>query len=127
MHDLAQLAALLYVAIVAGVIVFLVCLIAGAPWGRLTQGGRYEGALPAPGRITAGLSVPLLVCMSAGITSTAAMPPNWSSWTGWAALAVQMLSTVLNWITPSRAEKRLWGPVTAIMLGLAAYVVLSGR
>ena len=117
---------MLYVAIVAGVIAFQLCLVAGAPWGRLTQGGRYNGTLPAPGRVAAGLSIPLLVCLAAGIASAAGLPPDWPRWTAWAALTVQALSTLLNWITPSRAERLLWGPVTAIMLVLAAYVVFGG-
>jgi hypothetical protein len=117
---------LLYVLVVAGVIIFQFCLIAGAPWGRLTQGGRHEGALPAPARIAAGLSVFLLACMGASISSAAGMLPGWPGWTGWAALGVQVLSTVLNWITPSRAERHLWGPITAGMLGLAVYVVFCG-
>jgi len=33
------------------------------------------------------------------------------------------LSTTLNWITPSQKERFLWGPITSIMLLLAAYVV----
>lgn len=119
-------AAMLYVAIIAGAIVFQFCLIAGAPWGRLTQGGRFEGALPASGRVAAGLSVPLLLIMGAGVASAAEMPPNWPGWVAWVVLAVQTLSTFMNWITPSRAERRLWGPVTAVMLGLAAYVVFAG-
>jgi hypothetical protein len=119
-------AALLYALIVAGIVVFQFCLIAGAPWGRLTQGGRHEGALPASGRIAAGLSTVLLACMAAGITSAAGLVPNGPGWTGWAALGVQTLSTLMNWITRSRAERNLWGPVTAVMLGLAVYVVLGG-
>ena len=122
---MTQTAAMLYMGIVGLVIVFQLCLIAGAPWGQLTQGGRYEGTLPLLGRITAGLSVPLLACMAAGIASAAGMPPNWSRWTGWVALVVQALSTLLNWITPSRAERLLWGPVTLVMLALAAFVVLG--
>jgi hypothetical protein len=123
---MTQIAAILYVAIVAGVILFQLCLIAGAPWGHLTQGGRYGPALPAIGRVAAGLSIPLLICMAAGVASAAGMPPNWPMWTAWAALTVQALSTLLNWITPSRAEKLLWGPVTAVMLVLAVYAVLDG-
>lgn len=118
-----QIAAISYVIIVAGVIVFQFCLIAGAPWGRLTQGGRHEGALPVAGRVAAALSVPLLVCMGAGIVSAAGMTPNWPMWTAYVALSVQALSTTLNWITPSRAERLLWGPVTAVMLVLAGFVI----
>ena len=120
-----QIAAILYVIVVAGVMVFQFCLIGGAPWGRLTQGGRYEGVLPVPGRIAAGLSIPLLVCMGAGIASAAGMTPNWPKWAAHAVLAVQALSTFLNWITLSRAERLLWGPVTTVMLALAVYVVFG--
>lgn len=122
---MSQIAAMSYVIIVSGVIVFQVFLIAGAPWGRLTQGGRYEGTLPVAGRVGAALSILLLVFMGSGIASAAGVMPNWSMWTAYAALAVQALSTALNLVTPSRAERRLWGPVTALMLVLAAYVVFS--
>lgn len=120
------MAAIVYGVIVGGVIVFQLCLIGGAPWGRLTQGGRYEGALPSSGRVVAGLSIPVLGCMGAGVFSAAGMPPSWPAWTAWAAMSVQALSAGLNWITPSRAEKRLWAPVTGVMLGLAALVVFGG-
>lgn len=121
-----QAAAAAYLLIISAVIVFQFCLIAGAPWGHLTQGGRYDRALPIPGRVAAGLSVLLLICMAASITSAAGMAPGWPSWTGWAAVGVQVLSTVLNWITPSAAERRLWRPVTTVMLALAVVTVAGG-
>ena len=122
---MTQAAVFVFGFIIAAVLVFQVCLIAGAPWGRLTQGGRNEGVLPASGRVAAFLSIPLLLCMFAGIASAAGMPPNWPAWTGWVALCVQALSTVLNWITPSRPERLLWGPITTAMLLLAGYAVLA--
>ena len=125
MADIVQSVVFLYGLIIACVVVFQVCLIAGAPWGRLTQGGRYEGALPLPGRIAAVVSMPLLLFMFAGIASAAGLPPNWPAWTGWLALGVQVLSTLVNWITPSRPERLLWGPVTTVMLLLAGYAVFA--
>jgi len=119
-------AATLYSVIVAFVVLFQFCLIGGAPWGRLTQGGQHDGALPASGRIVAGISVPLLIFMAAGIDSAAGTFPHWPLWTGWLALGVQSLGTLMNWITPSRPERRLWGPITSVMLGLASWVVLNG-
>ena len=76
-----------------------------------------------PGRIAAVLSVPLLICMGAGVTSAAGMSPNWPPWSAYVVLVVQTLSTIVNWVTPSRAERHLWGPIAAVMLGLAVYVV----
>ena len=120
---LEQMAAILYALIIALVVLFQVCLIFGAPWGQITQGGRYEGPLPVGGRVVATLSVPTLIFMGASITSAAGLMPNWADWTAYAAIAVQALSTTLNWITPSQKERFLWGPITSIMLLLAAYVV----
>ena len=120
---LEQMAAILYALIIALVVLFQVCLIFGAPWGQITQGGRYEGSLPVGGRVVATLSVPTLIFMGASITSAAGLVPNWADWTAYAAIAVQALSTTLNWITPSQKERFLWGPITSIMLLLAAYVV----
>ena len=120
---LEQMAAILYALIIALVVLFQVCLIFGAPWGQITQGGRYEGPLPVGGRVVATLSVPTLIFMAASIISAAGLVPNWTDWTAYAAIAVQALSTTLNWITPSQKERFLWGPITSIMLLLAAYVV----
>lgn len=120
---LEQMAAILYALIIALVVLFQLCLIFGAPWGQITQGGRYEGPLPVGGRVVATLNVPTLIFMGASITSAAGLMPNWADWTTYAAIAVQALSTTLNWITPSQKERFLWGPITSIMLLLAAYVV----
>lgn len=113
-----------YVAACALVVTFQLALVAGAPWGRLTQGGRHEGVLPLQGRIAAGVSVVLLSAMASAILSATGAWPHWSAWTGWAALGVQGLSTLMNWATPSIPERKLWGPTNTVMLGLAAAVML---
>ena len=123
--NLPVTAAMIYTLMVTGVVVFQCCLIAGAPWGHLTQGGQRQGQLSMSGRIVAFLSIPLLLFMGAGITSAAGLWPDWATWTGWTALAVQAVVTCLNWITRSRSERQLWGPITSVMAGLAAYVLAS--
>lgn len=54
-------AAQLCCAILGVVVLFQVALIAGAPWGQFTQGGRYDGALPVRGRGVALISVVVLI------------------------------------------------------------------
>lgn len=122
---MTQTAAIVYSLIIAGVIVFQFCLIAGAPWGHLTQGGRNEGALPVAGRTAAAVSALLLAAMAGAMMSAASLVPNWPIWTAYIALAIQLLSTLMNLITPSRAERLLWGPITVVMLALASFVVIS--
>ena len=120
-----EISAACYVCIVLLVIVWQVCLIGGAPWGHLTQGGGHIGALPPNGRVVAAFSIPILALMAAGIASAASLYPHWAPWTGLVAVTVQTVVTTLNWITPSKPERLLWAPITSIMLMLASYVVLS--
>jgi len=115
-------AAILYAVICTGVIAFQCCLMAGAPWGRVTQGGQHAGTLPLSGRVIAAISVPLLTFMAAATLSAADIWLHWPRWTSWTALGIQSLSTLLNWITPSRPERLLWAPVTSVMLALVLLV-----
>ncbi|MEM7643571.1 MAG: hypothetical protein AAF366_13725 [Pseudomonadota bacterium] len=112
----------IYCVMILGVIGFQVALILGAPWGRITQGGQIEGPLPRSGRFVAAASIAILVGMALAVLSADGRWPNWPRWTGGAAVAVNALSMVLNWITPSPAERRLWGPIMTIMFLLAIAV-----
>lgn len=115
--------AFLYCALILGVIGFQIALILGVPWGRITQGGQIEGPLPRPGRIIAAVSIVLLAAMALAILSAGGHWPGWPSWTGWATVAMNALMMVLNWITRSRAERMLWGPITTVIFLVAVAVV----
>jgi len=119
--ELNQLTAILYIFITALVIFFQLCLVFGAPWGEFTQGGRFKGALPISGRVIAALSIPLLMFMALSIASVAGFIFEWDSWTAIATIALQGVTALFNWITPSRKEKLLWGPVTTVAFGLCSY------
>ncbi len=104
---------------------FQIALIAGAPWGRITQGGRHEGPLPLSGRGIAAVSIPVLVGQGLAILSAAGFPGlGWPLWTCWTAFGVAVVSTILNGITPSAPERHLWFPVTLILSALAGYVMV---
>lgn len=117
--------ATLYWVAILGVICFQIALIAGAPWGHITQGGQVQGALPARGRVIALISIPINLFMGLAIGSAAGLWPFWPAWTGWIALALQIMVAVLNCITPSRPERKLWAPITLTML-LCAALIVSG-
>ncbi|PUB17329.1 hypothetical protein [Yoonia sediminilitoris] len=109
--------------VILGVIGFQVALIVGAPWGRLTQGGQVDGALPLSGRIIAALSIAILAAIALALLSADGYWPYWPRWTAWPAVAVIFVSTVLNWITPSVAERKLWGPIMTVILCLTIAIV----
>ncbi|MCI5111831.1 MAG: hypothetical protein MRY75_14880 [Marivita sp.] len=116
----------LYATAMLAIAFFQVALILGAPLGRYTQGGQHEGALPLSGRIIAAVSIPVLLFQGLAILSAAGFPGlGWPRWTGWVALAVTVVSTVLNWITPSKPERAVWGPVMLVLSAMALVVMTA--
>ncbi len=116
----------LYATAMLAIAFFQVALILGAPLGRYTQGGQHEGALPLSGRIIAAVSIPAVLFQGLAILSAAGFPGlGWPRWTGWVALAVTVVSTVLNWITPSKPERAVWGPVMLVLSAMALVVMTA--
>lgn len=116
----------LYATAMLAIAFFQVALILGAPLGRYTQGGRHAGALPLSGRIIAAVSIPVVLLQGLAILSAAGFPGlGWPAWTGWVAVAVTAVSTVLNWITPSRPERAVWGPIMVVLLAMALVVMTA--
>lgn len=113
-------AARLFTLCAAGAIGFQLALIGGAPWGALTQGGMWPGALPVAARAVAGVSAVLLIGMIAIVRARAGLVAG--SWAVrgarlvWLVVGYCVLGVVLNAVTPSAAERRLWLPVVALML-----------
>lgn len=122
---MTMLAAMVYAGLCGVLVVFHLCIILGAPWGHLTMGGRWTGALPVPARGLSMLSAGLVVAMAHAVLSLAGLtgwaPPGFvlAGLAGYMALAI--LAHVL---TPSAPERRLWLPVILVMsgaLGLVAW------
>lgn len=120
-----HIAAAIYLVACALTVVFLTCVIFGAPWGRFTQGGQNPGVLPLGARLAAGVSIIIVASIAASLVSVTGAWPHWPHWAGWVALGIQAASTMLNVITPSKPERLLWGPVTAVMLVYALLIMLG--
>ena len=121
------LAGYLYAALAAAAVLFQVALAFGAPWGAAAMGGRWQGRFPVPVRafalaqagVIAGMA--LVVAARAGITELSAGP----RWLYWIVLLLTALRAVANLTTPSAPERKLWAPVTLVML-IAAGIVAFG-
>ena len=126
----AGMAAWGFVALLVLVSLFQLALAAGAPWGKLAMGGRYPGRLPAAMRIAAVVQVGIYALMGAVVLSRAGVVlPAWlevSRVAVWVVVGVSALAAVLNLITPSKWERRLWAPVAILMLATATTVALAG-
>jgi hypothetical protein len=114
---MSEIAAIGYAGLAALPILVQLALSLGAPWGVLTLGGRWPGTLPPALRVVTVLQAALLGAMAAAMLTRAGLIdlplPGWSYP---AALALTVLTLVSNTITPSRPERRLWMPVTGLML-----------
>lgn len=122
-------AAVAYALITIGVVVFQIALALGAPWGRYAMGGSVPGRFPPAMRVLALIQAALLVGLAlivlvdAGVL--AANAPLALPWLIWVPVAVSAVALVLNVVTPSSAERRIWAPVAALLLLTSLVVALS--
>jgi hypothetical protein len=125
---IVSVAAVIYAIIILGVIAFQIALVAGVPWGAYAMGGAFPGQLPPALRIAAIVQAVLLAGMAAVILAQAGLIlPGWSqgSWLVWIVVAVMLLGLVLNLITPSAGERKIWAPTLAILLICSLIVALA--
>ena len=122
-------AAILFALVALGVVVFQLALALGAPWGEYAMGGRYPGTLPRAMRVSAVGQAALVAALAVYVLSAAGLVlPSMAGslpWLIWAVVAFSALSLVLNAITPSAGERRIWVPVATEMLLTSLIVAIS--
>ena len=128
MIDIHTTAALVFALVGIGAVGFQVGLALGAPWGAYAMGGRYPGRFPAALRVGATVQAAILglativVLSRAGLLLPGLLPAPWLIWL---VVAFSAVSLVLNAITPSAAERRIWVPVALVMLASSLIVAVG--
>mgnify|MGYP001627768753 CR=1 FL=1 len=128
---MAVLAGLIFALLALALAGFQLGLAMGRPWGHLTLGGRYLGKLPVFLRIAALAYVVLwigvagLVLVHVGVIGEGFTGIGASARIG-PVFLLCVVTMVLNLITPSRQERRLWGPVSIAMTAALGVVIVSG-
>ena len=121
------IAAWIFLALLGVLVVFQLVLVVGAPWGSLAMGGRFPGGLPSAMRVAAVVQSVIDGVIGVIIASCAGIDlPEWrevSRVAIWAVVALMAVALVLNLITPSKWERRIWAPVA---LGLFASSLVVG-
>jgi hypothetical protein len=122
-------AAILYGIVTAGVIAFQVALALGAPWGAYAMGGSFPERLPPPMRVGALVQAAVLGMLAVVVLSSAGLVlPSLSEafpWLVWVSVAVAAVSLVLNAISRSAGERRIWVPVALALLACSLVVALT--
>jgi len=127
--DAAAVAALVFAMFALGVIAFQLALALGAPWGAYAMGGSFLGRFPTPLRIAAVVQAVIigfiaLAVLSAGGLAVPDLAAN-LPWLVWVPVVISFLAVVLNAISRSAGERRIWVPVAVVML-LSSLVVALG-
>jgi hypothetical protein len=124
--DLATIAALVFAAVAGGVITFQLGLALGAPWGAYAMGGAFPGRFPPPLRIAAVVQAVVIGLLAVIVLSGAGLVlPDLAvafPWLVWVPVVVSALAVVLNAISRSAGERRIWVPVAVVLL-LSSLVV----
>jgi len=106
---------------------FQLALVFGAPMGEYAYGGQMPGKLPIPYRVASAVSFLLLLAIAGRYLAQLGLVPKLLSddlnqWVNWGLIGFAAAAAVMNNITRSVKEKRLWGSTTIAML-IAAIVV----
>lgn len=128
-QDAVTAAAVLFAAASAGVVGFQLALALGAPWGAWAMGGRFPGRFPVSLRVAAFAQAVVLALLAGIVLARAGLAlERWApaAWLVWVVVAFAGISLVLNAITPSPGERRVWLPVALVMLGSSLVVALAG-
>ena len=127
--NMTVIAALIYTLATAGVVAFQIGLALGAPWGAYAMGGAFPGRFPPRLRVAAVVQAIVLIALAVVVLAFAGlMLPGLvqaAPWLIWLAVAFSAIAAVLNTITRSVGERRLWAPVTYVMLVCSLVVALT--
>jgi hypothetical protein len=123
------IAALVFAICAAGVVAFQLALALGAPWGRYAMGGAFPGRLPPPIRVAAVVQAVVIAFLGVAVLSAAGLVlPDLAvtfPWLVWVAVVVSALAVVLNAISRSAGERRIWVPVSVVLLVSSLVVALD--
>jgi len=119
-----QTLAFAYAGLAALPMLMHLAVVAGAPLGRLTVGGRFPGRLPPAWRALALVQAALLGTMAGAVLASAGIGASPLAPLFWPAVGLTLLSLVANAASPSRPERLLWTPVLFLMSAAALGVGL---
>jgi hypothetical protein len=127
--DMTTIAAVVFTACAAGIVAFQLALALGAPWGRFAMGGAFPGRFPPPMRVAAMVQGVLIALLAVAVLSAAGLVlPGLAvsfPWLVWVAVVVSALAVVLNAISRSAGERRIWVPVACVLLVSSLLVALD--
>jgi hypothetical protein len=127
--SIEAVAAGVFALVAAGVVLFQLALAAGAPWGAYAMGGAFPGRYPPGLRLLAVVQGAVIALLALVVLSDAGLATptvaDAAPWAVWVVVLFSIVAVVLNAISRSAGERRIWVPVSLAMLVTAAIVALA--
>ncbi|MFM5904947.1 MAG: hypothetical protein ACKORF_02450 [Micrococcales bacterium] len=128
--NLPTLSALVLVGALSFAILFEVAVVAGAPFGAFTAGGKYPGKLPAKARLQRfwfifGWSILLGHYLAQAGVLTPLLSASLNEAVNWVFASTLAMAIYFNSRSNSVKERALWMPVVMVMLICALLVAVK--
>ena len=109
------------------VALFQLAIVLGAPVGDYAYGGQMTGVLPVRYRVASVFSMLLMLAITGHYLAQLGffepvLPPDLNAISNWGFVAFFVVAAIMNNITKSQQEKRVFGSTTIAMV-LAAVMV----
>jgi hypothetical protein len=126
---MAATAAIIFTILMAGLAIFQLALVLGAPLGHFAWGGQNR-VLPTGFRVGSGIAIGLYGVFSAVLLMRAGLVPAWpdAGWVSpltWAVVAYLGLGVVVNAISRSLPERLVMTPLVALLFALSLLIALA--
>ena len=125
-----EIAVIISVIALAAVGLFQVGLALGAPMGEYAFGGQNPGRLPLPYRVASGISVLVYLGIAGHYLAQVGvfeplLAPSLNSVVNWVLVGFNTLGLIMNSISRSAKERKMWVPVLLLMLVCSVVIALG--
>jgi hypothetical protein len=117
---IVTISAIVFSILIGVLILFQLCLTLGMPWGEASMGGKYPGKYPPKMRFVSLLNsfilsiIAIIVLVKADIVLPHLKPV--SNIAIYFVVGFSAVATILNTITTSKIERKIWAPVAMVLL-----------
>ena len=126
---MAVIAALIFSMLIVIIVLFQIGLAMGMPWGEYAMGGYFPGRFPWTLRLLAIFQGLLLIIFAIIVLDKAALFRfgffSIPSIAIWFVAAFSILTAILNFITKSKKERKVWFPISILLLITSLIVALG--
>lgn len=125
-----EIAVIISVVALVAVGLFQIGLALGAPMGEFAFGGQNPGRLPVPYRIASGISVFVYLGIAGHYLAQIGvfeplLEPSLNSVVNWVLSGFNSLGLIMNSISRSSKERKMWVPVLLLMLVCSVVIALG--